>query len=57
MVVKHGRMAFGAPAGLGRKTGGAEGCCPRWQVTQELDFAYIIEFCSTGKGFTQGQGC
>lgn len=56
MTVEYWRMAFGAPAELGRKTGGAEGCCPRWQVTQ-LDFAYMIEFCSTGKGFTQGQGC
>jgi hypothetical protein len=26
-------------------------------LADELDFAYVIEFCSTGKGFTQGQGC
>lgn len=54
--MKLDRIARGSRCAL--KEGGWCGrCCPRWQVTQELDFAYIIEFCSTGKGFTQGHGC
>lgn len=57
MIVKPYRITNRAPW-CALKEWGADGCCPPGRsLADELDFAYVIEFCSTGKGFTQGQGC
>lgn len=55
MIVKHYRIADGAPGVLWRRVVVLKGAVLAGRSLRE--FAYITEFCSTGMGFTQGQGC